>query len=137
MDSFDPRAEGWTLAPHPGFMAMFGDLWSRQEDGVLAIGLFVARDLLSADGRMDTGALMAFADHAVGHASIPVFGTLQVTIQLQISIVAPVAAGAFVEGRGRIAGIDGSLAHLEGHFSCQGRMVAAASGIWKRVRPLA
>lgn len=136
MHGFDPAAEGWRLALHRGFMAMFGDLWERQETGGLALGLFVGPDLRSAGGTLEAGALMTFADHALGHASIPVFGTLQVTIQLQLDIVAPVAAGAFLEGRGRIAGIDGSLAHLHGQVTCEGRIVATASGIWKRMRPL-
>lgn len=136
MDRFDPISQGWHRAPHPGFMEMFGELWERPEPDTLALGMFATSALLSEGGKLETGALMAFVDHAIGHAAIPVFGTLQVTIQLQLSVIAPVAAGAFLEGRGRIAGIDGSLIHLDGRITNQGRVVATASGIWKRMRPL-
>lgn len=136
MDRFDPKSHGWRLAPHPGFTEMLGALWERQEVDTLALGLFVSPDLLSSVNQLEAGALMTFVDHAIGHASIPVFGTLQVTIQLQLSIVAPVVAGAFLEGRGRIAGIDESLAYLDGQITCEEKIVATASGIWKRVRPL-
>ncbi len=136
MDRFDPTSQGWRLAPHPGFVEMLGALWERPEADTLALGLLVSPNLLSSTNQLEAGALMTFVDHAIGHASIPVFGTFQVTIHLQLSIVASVRAGDFLEGRGRIAGIDGSLAHLDGQITCQGKIVATASGIWKRVRPL-
>ncbi len=131
-----PEDEGWQPDVHGGFIAGFATLWRRQEPGGLAFAMRVEQRHLDRAGTMSSGALMVFADHAVGHAAMPVFGVAQVTIQLQVAPVLAVAPGDFLEGRGELIGHDGDIAHLRGRFCVGNRVVASADGRWKRVRPL-
>lgn len=118
-------------------MAGFATLWRREEPGGLVFAMEVEPRHLDMTGRLSSGALMVFADHTMGHASVPVFGVAQVTIQLQVAPSLAVAPGDFLEGRGEMVGLDDDIAHLRGSFSVGGRIVASGDGRWKRVRPLA
>lgn len=117
-------------------MAGFAQLWRRDEPQGAAFAMLVEGRHLESNGIMSAGALMVFADHAVGHASVPVFGVAQVTIQLQVAPILPVHEGDILEGRAGIAGIEGDIAHLRGSLSVGDRVIATADGRWKAVRPL-
>jgi len=133
----EPMGEGWTREGHGGFSAVFAEIWRREEEGGPAFAMWVEPRHLDVTGHMARGALLSFADHVVGSAGIKVLGISQVTIQLQVSFIAPIREGDLLLGHGEMVGTAGDITHLRGKLSVDGKTVAVADGRWKAVRPLA
>lgn len=116
------------------FIRDFGEIRSTQEPGGAVFSMPVEERHLDASGYMAMGALLAFADHAVGNAGIHVLGVGQVTIQLQLVPLAPVAKGQILWGTGEVVAVDDDILHLKGRLWVENLTVATVDGRWKLVR---
>jgi acyl-coenzyme A thioesterase PaaI-like protein len=80
--------------------------------------------------------IMTFADYVVGMAGVELQADMhQVTIQLDVQFVTAAEIGELLIGHSEVVRATSSLLFLRGTIAANGRMVATASGIWKRVRP--
>jgi acyl-coenzyme A thioesterase PaaI-like protein len=76
--------------------------------------------------------LATFADSVLGRmVSNAVRPRPSATIQLDMHYVAPVRLGDFVEGRGEIIRVTGSVVFIAGRFTVGSSIVATANGAWK------
>lgn len=134
----DPSIEsGWHREELGGFSTRFAEIWRQDRVDGPVFAMRVEPRHLNEAGEMSNGALLAFADHAIGSAGTHVFGESQVTIQLQVSLVSPAEEGDVLIGKGEVAGVTDDVTHLRGTMSVSGKTIAIADGRWKAVRPLA
>jgi len=124
--TFDPAAEGWFIRDdEPGFIALVGPLWQRGEGKAVAFGFLAQEKHLNRRNVVHGGALMTFADQALGLTAREVTGGLpQATIQLDTHFLAPAAAGEIVRHTR-------SILFMQGTVSVGERAIASAQGIWK------
>jgi acyl-coenzyme A thioesterase PaaI-like protein len=123
---------GWATKPTTGFNELVGPIWARREGDVWVNGFLVTDKHLNFRRNLHGGMLATFADSVLGRM---VFNAVKprpsATIQLDMQYVAPVRLGDFVEGRGEIIRVTGSLVFVAGRFSVGSRVVATANGVWK------
>lgn len=130
--AFDPASEGWRLQPPHGFMGTVGPLWERRDEPGLQLGILAEPKHVNASGIMHGGAIMAFADQALGTAGWEATGHKpQVTVQLDIQFISAVAIGEFLTTRCEVVRLTNSMIFLRGTFLVGSRVVATASGVWK------
>lgn len=129
---FDPASEGWSLqAPH-GFMGTVGPLWERRDEHGLRLGILAEPKHINAGGIMHGGAIMAFADQALGTAGWEATGHKpQVTVQLDVQFISAVAIGEFLTAQCEVVRLTRSMIFLRGTFLVGSRVAATASGVWK------
>jgi len=131
--TFDPAAEGWFIRDdEPGFIALVGPLWQRGEGKAVAFGFLAQEKHLNRRNVVHGGALMTFADQALGLTAREVTGGLpQATIQLDTHFLAPAAAGEFITIHAEIVRHTRSILFMQGTVSVGERAIASAQGIWK------
>lgn len=79
--------------------------------------------------------LLTFADQVLGLTVQRELDTLALaTVSLTCELVDAARPGDLLEGSARVLRITRSLVFAQGSIECQGRIVLAASGIWKRLR---
>lgn len=115
------------------FMMRNGPVWYRLSAGRYECG-FLPKPEIHGNlyGFVHGGMLAAFADVALGHACWfandrqPI-----VTVHLQLDFMAAAKPGAWIGCNVEIVRKTRSLVFPRGDFMTQGRVVAAASGVWK------
>jgi len=126
--------DGWTEIVDDGFVGLAGPYYYKEIDDGLTFR-FPARDKhRNRNGRLQGGALLTFADRAMGTAArAAIEASNTVTVQLNIHFVAGVSIGETVEVIPTVVRATKSLVFMEATFRVGNRKVAAISGIWKRI----
>lgn len=138
MDDATLKAEGWAHFDAPGFSSQVGPFWVRQvegpgsgtgwEIGALATEKLTNNHIHTVHG----GALMTFADVALGYSVVQLLGgTNCVTTQLQLHFVSTARFGEFITCAAEVVRQSSSLVFMRGLIKAGGRTVASADGIWK------
>lgn len=132
-------AEGWTEVALPGFNSHVGPFWRREtEDGSVAFVLVTAERHHNSRHVMHGGALMAFADFALGHASrFHNNITRQATVQLDVNFIDAVHIGEVIVTQPEVVRATKTIVFMRAAFKVDDRSVATAQGVWKRLKPAA
>lgn len=124
--------EGWRLQTPDGFMGTIGPLWEKRDGTGLRLGLLAEPKHVNATGIMHGGAVMAFADQALGTAGWEKTGFRpQVTIQLDVQFVSAVNIGEFLTAECDVVRTTKSMIFLRGLLLAGSRVAATASGVWR------
>jgi acyl-coenzyme A thioesterase PaaI-like protein len=133
---FDPAVHGWEVDSTTPFTLFVGPIWRRFIGGQFVYGFLTDQRHANANGIVDRGVVLTFADHAIGMAAArqrP--GLPQVTLQLSTMFSADVEVGNFIEGRGDVVHSSGSFIFVRGLLTTGELTVASCEGIWKAVKP--
>lgn len=139
-DDFSQKlsADGWTVEFMTPFTTLVGPLWGRAEAEGHVCGFFVEPRHLNERGKLDRGALLTFADHAIGVPGARMFpDAAMVTLELNTMFLADALPGEFVEGRSAVIHSDESFIFVSGSITVREKLIASCEGVWKRVKPLA
>jgi len=128
--------QGWATKPMTGFNDLVGPIWARRDGEVWVNGFVATEKHLNFRRDVHGGMLATFADTVLGRAVVNAIKPRPAaTIQLNMHYVATVLLGDFVEGRGDIIRITGSVVFIAGRFSVGSNIVATADGVWKILNP--
>jgi uncharacterized protein (TIGR00369 family) len=133
MDAEALKASGWNSFDGSGFTGRAGPWWVRGAAGSREVGLLVERYHGNEHmGSLHGGALMTFADIALGYAASDALnGARCVTAQLQVHFVAPAKVGEFAWCRPEVVRCGTHLVFMRGLAKVGERTVANFDGIWK------
>lgn len=135
---YDPAADGWSARPGGPYMTMIGPIWERPSDRGPQYGMLADRRHANHRGIVHGGVIMGFADYALGMVAAHEAGTLdQVTIQLDVQFIAAGLLERFITAETRLTRRTRTMFFCQGEVLCDGEIIAAATGIWKSVPPLA
>ena len=128
------RAEGWRRLPAVRYTAAVGPSWMKLLDGMPIVGL-EAQEHLGNDnlGIVHGGAIMTFADMALGCATAYALGGKAnfVTAQMQVYFTAAAKIGEFITCHPEVVRKTSSLVFVRGLIEAGGRTVASADGMFK------
>lgn len=128
----DPSAHGWEPFDETGFPDRMGGVWRKADGEGVSYGLLTDAGHLNRNGRIHGGAVLALADHALGHTSVDAGqGRKQATVQLDVQFVAAPMAGDFLVARGTVVRMTRALVFLRAEITVGDRLIATATGIWK------
>lgn len=131
-----PIAEGWTRIDTLGFTATLGALWRLGVDEDCTLGFLADERQSNYQGGVHGGALMTFADIALGYCGARALGhTSCVTAQLQVQFVAGARIGELVSCKPELVRRSSQLIFVRGLICAGDRTVASADGIWKVLEP--
>ncbi|MCM3341515.1 PaaI family thioesterase [Paenibacillus sp. MER TA 81-3] len=90
----------------------------------------------SIEGVVHGGVTNALADAAMGHAAAPPVDGVQqcVTVESKINYLSP-ATGELLVAESKVLKRGGKLIVTDARITCDGKLVAFASGTYARVRP--
>ena len=131
-------AEGWTEVLLPGFNSHVGPFWRRESEGRVAFALVTAERHHNSRHVMHGGALLAFADFAIGQGSRFYNDiTRQATVQLDANFIDAIHIGEVVVAYPEVVRATKSIIFMRATFMAGDRLVATAQGVWKRLKPTA
>lgn len=131
------QAAGWKpfLADH--FSGVVGPLWERPAGDIQELGFIAGPQ--HANGHMGTvhgGALMTFADVALGYRVVQALGAPTcATVQLQMHFVSAGRVGEFVTCTPEMVKRTSQLIFMRGLITADEKIVASADGVWKVLEP--
>ena len=131
-------AEGWEQETDEGFIGFIGPFW-RRPTGERTIELCFPTDKRHHNlrGVLQGGALMAFADRAIGRACRFATGSNRTaTVQLDVTFIDAVQIGEIVLARPEMVRATKTVVFMRSTFTVGDRTVANAQGVWKLLRPL-
>jgi len=139
MDADSLRAAGWRSVDTPSYSATIGTLWARGEGTELTAAFVVGKEQSNEHmGTLHGGALMTFADIALGFAVVTALGAPTcATLQLQIQFVSTARVGELVTCRPEIIRRTNQVVFVRGLFIAHEKPIASAEGIWKVLEPRA
>lgn len=129
-------AEGWEPAADSGFNVAIGPILTRKKGLYSEFGFLATEAHLNPSGMVHGGAIMTLIDIVLGGAAreqLNIKG--HVTIQLDIKFQSPANCGDFLQGQGRVCRDTSSIVFLDGGVAVGPRVVASATGLWKKRRP--
>lgn len=127
---------GWVLIGDSGLDAHLGPYRFRKTGSDAVYVLVPDARHLNLLGIVHGGTLMAFLDSVLGlEAKRQNDDVAMVTIQFDCSLIRAVQAGDMLCARATIVNRTRSLAFMRGEATVDGRVVASATGIWKRINP--
>ncbi len=130
--------EDWHVAPsRNGFTSRFGPLQQRWTGDRWTYALRVDDGHRNEAGLMHGGAMTALIDEVIGTLVTETVGRRHVTVQLATTFLKPVHVGDLVEPSCEIIKVTASMTFVEAKLRVDGSVVAAASLIFKAVRPRA
>lgn len=115
--------------------AGIGMPWQKRHGETWHYGLLTQADHANPAGAVHGGILTVFADHTLGcYVEAAADGVPNVTIQLNTHFLARVDPGSFLELRGEVTRITGTMVFVRGIIAVGARDVFAADGIWRVFR---
>lgn len=130
-----PDLSGWKEIPVKGFFRRIGPLYARRSEAGWEYGLQTTEEHDNSAGLVHGGVLTAFADQALSTVAWEAAGRRAAsTISLDLHFASAVKPGQFVTAQGRVVRAGSTLIFLTGLLTCEGRDVAAASGVWSAAR---
>lgn len=128
-------AAGWRLRTLPGYASRFGPLWTRQEEAGWAYGVLPTAEHLNPAGAVHGGVFASLMDHVLSAVAWEALGRQPcVTVQLDTQFLQAAREGQFLEGRGQVVRIAGSLVFMHGTVSHAGDALCQGSAVLKRLR---
>lgn len=133
MTETELEAAGWTRAPTQHFSAALGPIWLRGEVGSREVALFTTKAVVNDfQGMMHGGALMTFADIALGIAAADTLRPpLMATAQLQFHFTAAAPIGVLLTCKPEMVRKTSHLVFVRGLFEADGRTVGMADAMFK------
>jgi acyl-coenzyme A thioesterase PaaI-like protein len=126
------KAAGWQSHAMGGFHAAISPVWMKHDESGATLGLLAGLEHRNETGSVHGGALMTFADIALGYnASFAIDRAPCTTAQLQIQFVSTGKFGEFITCRGEVVRATRDLVFMRGLIKSGERTVASADGIWK------
>lgn len=130
---------GWTPFEDPGFVALTGPVYWREadgaKDGAKDFAFRTEEKHVNLVGIVHGGMLVTFADRALSIcARDAVGGAGCVTIEMNVQFVGAAKIGDVIETTPEIVRKTSSLIFVRTVLTCEGRVIAAISGIWKVMR---
>jgi uncharacterized protein (TIGR00369 family) len=136
MTNFDPAADGWITIDDDPMPGGLGIAWRKRQNDKWIYGLQTRPDHANRAGAVHGGILVAFADHTLGcYVEAAAAGAPHVTIQLNTHFLAAVDPGDFLQLRGEVTRITGSMVFIRGIVALGEKDVLAVDGIWRVFRP--
>lgn len=138
MTAAELEAAGWRRMSLLSYSSALGPSWMIKRDGMLTIGLEAQEHLGNAPfGNIHGGAVMTFADMALGNGVGNAIGYDKhfVTAQLNVQFVSGGRCGEFITCSPEVVRETSSLVFVRGLIEANGRVVASADGIFKRLNP--
>jgi acyl-coenzyme A thioesterase PaaI-like protein len=137
MDPASLRSAGWTAIELESFSGQVAPLWIHGTGAEITVGFFAeARHTNNHIHTIHGGALMTFADVALGYAVVQALGAANcATAQLQIHFVAAAKKGEFISCRPEIVRRSAQLVFMRGLIVAGEKTVASVDGIWKVLEP--
>ena len=114
------------------FPALYGPMLYRQDaDGRYVCGLATGSGHDSGFSVVHGGVQFAFVDDLMGRAVAATSRRYASTIALDVSYLASVPVGGWLEGHADIAGLDEDHCYIRASVSHAGEAVLTADGIWR------
>ncbi len=127
------QADGWARLPTRVFSAAIGTIWVKGEPGRRIVA-FPTHERVENDhmGTVHGGALMTFADLALGLAAVDAIGEPKcATAQLQFQFAAAARIGSLVTCEPELVRKTSQLVFVRGIFRADGRVIGSADAIFK------
>lgn len=126
-------AGGWHKLPTRQFSTVLGPIWVRGEKGAREIGVFTSREIANDHmGMVHGGALMTFADMALGMAAGEALGGAHMaTAQLQFHFTAAAPIGVLLTCKPELVRQTSQLLFVRGLFEAGGKTVGMADAMFK------
>ncbi|MEO6091594.1 MAG: PaaI family thioesterase [Novosphingobium sp.] len=133
MDVATLEAEGWERLPTRSFSAAIGPTFARGETGARTIALLTSAEIANDHARsVHGGALMTFADIALGSAVADVLGARTLTtVQMQYQFAGPVRPGSLLTCAPEVVSRAKRLVFVRALFEADGKVVGSADGIFR------
>lgn len=131
------EAAGWCRLPAVRYSAALGPIWTILRDGVLTVALQAQEHLANDNlGIIHGGALMTFADMALGYAVVRAnnFQPNFVTSQLSIQLVSAGRVGQFITCKPEVVRKTSKLIFVRGLIEADGKTLASADGIFSMLQ---
>jgi len=126
--------EGWTIITDEGFVGLVGPFFHRGSGAELRFGFPTDPRHHNLRGVLQGGALMTFADRAMGMAARAASGAVRsATVQLDVQFVDAVQIGEFLETTPIVIRATRQLVFMSATLMVGERIVATAHGIWKKL----
>ncbi len=129
-------ADGWTRIQTLGYTATLGAIWRKGADDDCSLAFLAGESQSNYAGAVHGGALMTFADIALGFRGARALGhTACVTAQLQVQFVSGARVGELVSCKPELVRLSKQMFFVRGLICAGGRTAASADGIWKVLEP--
>lgn len=126
---------GWTPFEDPGFVALTGPVYWREAGGPKDFAFRTEDKHVNLVGIVHGGMLVTFADRALSICARDAAGGAGcVTIEMNVQFVGAAKIGDVIETTPEIVRKTSSLIFVRTVLTCEGRAIAAISGIWKVLR---
>ncbi|NVJ96812.1 MAG: PaaI family thioesterase [Alphaproteobacteria bacterium] len=112
-----------------------GPIFEKQTEAGKVRGFRVADRHINAGGACHGGMIMTFADILLATAVFDVAEPPFVTVRLTTDFLGPAFKGQWVEGSASVSGMEDGLVAVTGIIMSEGKEIAAASGVFKTIRP--
>ncbi len=117
-----------------GFVGLVGPFFHRGSGADFRFGFPTDQRHHNLRGVLQGGALMTFADRAMGMAARAAIGaTRSATVQLDVQFVDAVQIGDFLETNPKVIRVTRQLVFMNTTLTVGARIVASANGIWKKL----
>lgn len=127
------KAAGWHRLPTKQFSTAIGATWIRGEQGAREVAVFTTAAIANDHmGMVHGGALMTFADMALGIAAAEAIGgAYMATAQLQFHFTSAAPIGALLTCKPELVRQTSQLLFVRGLFEADGRTVGMADAMFK------
>jgi len=130
--------EGWQLIEDTGYVGLVGPYFYRHANQSLTFCFPTLAKHLNRNGVVHGGALMTFVDRVCGMTVRETTSTTQTaTIQLNYNFIDAVVAGDVVTTTPQITREASQIVFISARLQVHDRLVAEATGIWKKAKPRA
>jgi acyl-coenzyme A thioesterase PaaI-like protein len=129
-------ADGWTVIDDDGFIGLVGPFLQRGSFPDLQFAFITDHRHRNLRGVLQGGALMTFADRVLGlTARAGTAATRTATVQLDTHFIDAVHIGTLLEARPRLLRATSQLMFMTTDLTVDGKLVATANGVWKKLAP--
>jgi len=130
--------QGWDLIEDTGYVGLVGPYFYRHATPAL-IFCFPTQDKhLNKNGVIHGGALMTFVDRVCGMTVRETTSATQTaTVQLNYNFIDSVKSGEVVTTSPQITREASQIVFISARLQVRDRLVAEATGIWKKAKPKA
>jgi uncharacterized protein (TIGR00369 family) len=130
------RQDGWTVLTDDGFIGLIGPFLQKGAGADLHFCFPTDARHRNLRGVLQGGALMTFADRALGITARAAAGaTKSATIQLDVHFADAVQLGEMVETRPRVVRVTRKMVFMSTILTVGERVVANANGVWRVLDP--
>jgi uncharacterized protein (TIGR00369 family) len=125
--------EGFRVLERQGpYLEHIGPVHVSDANGELVLGMQLEERHTNHRGTIQGGLLSTFADFALGRAieADAGDGRDRATVSLTVDFLKPAKAGDWIEARGRVDRVGGTLAFADCALTVDGREVVRARAVW-------